>query len=64
VYERPFAEYEGCTVDEAFLTEANWPEAQRRFPDPDWHPRPNSLAEYWAQIRAFVNIRQRYRDLF
>lgn len=63
VYQRPFGEYVGCTVDEVFLTEANWPEAQRQFPDPDWHPRPNSLAEYWAQIRAYVDIPRRYRDV-
>lgn len=63
VYERQFSEYEGCTVDEAFLTEANWPEAQRQFPDPDWHPRPATLAEYWAQIRQYVNIASRYRSL-
>lgn len=63
VYERPFPQFEGCTLDEAFLTEANWPEAQRQFPDPDWHPRPQSLADYWAQIQAYVNIPQRYQTL-
>ena len=63
VYERPFPHYEGCTLDEQFLTEANWPEAQRHFPDPDWHRRPTTLAEYWAQIRSYVDIANRYRSL-
>lgn len=64
VYERPLPHYEGCTLDEAFLTEANWPEAQRQFPDPDWHPRPETLADYWAQIRSYVDIANRYRSLY
>lgn len=63
IYERPFAAFESCTLDEAFLTEANWPEAQRQFPDPDWHKRPATLAEYWAQIRQYADIPQRYRAL-
>jgi len=63
VYERPFADFAGCTLDEAFLTQENWPEAQRQFPDPDWHQRPETLAEYWAQIRSYVDIPQRYRTL-
>jgi hypothetical protein len=63
VYERPFAEYEGCTLDEAFVNETNWPEVQRQYPDPDWHPRPETMAEYWAQVRAYANIPYRYRTV-
>jgi hypothetical protein len=63
VYDRPFAEFAGCTLDKDFLSEANWPEAQRQFPDPDWHPRPASLDEYWAQVREFNDIGRRYRSL-
>ena len=63
VYDRPFAEFESCTLDEAFLTDNNWPEAQRQFPDPDWHPRPATLEEYWAQIRAYADVPSRYAAL-
>lgn len=63
VYERPFPHYQGCTLDEAFLTEANWPEAQRQFPDPDWHHRPATLADYWEQIRRYADVANRYRSL-
>lgn len=63
VYQRPFTEFEGCTLDEAFLTDANWPEAQRQFPDPDWHRRPETLAEFWAQIREYNDVRRRYQTL-
>lgn len=63
VYERPLTEFEGCTLDEAFLTEANWSEAQRQFPDPDWHRRPETVAEYWSQIRRYADIPRRYQAL-
>lgn len=63
IYERPFSDFEGCTLDEAFLTDANWPEAQRQFPDPDWHRRPETIADYWAQIREYADISHRYRAL-
>ena len=63
VYERPFAKFEGCTVDERFFTESNWPEAQRQFPDPDMHPRPASPVEYLERIRTFVDFRKRYQGV-
>lgn len=63
IYDRPFAEFEGCTLDPSFLNEDNWPEAQRQFPDPDWHRRPQSLDEYWAQIQAYNDMVGRYRDV-
>ncbi|WP_116811475.1 alpha/beta hydrolase-fold protein [Steroidobacter cummioxidans] len=60
VYEKPFSEYEGCTVDEGFLTEQNWPEAHRQFPDPDMSARPKSLQEYQQRIRDYADIPKRY----
>jgi hypothetical protein len=63
IYDRPFAEFESCTLDEAFLSEANWLEAQRQFPDPDWHVQPASLDEYWALIRALADVPARYAAL-
>jgi hypothetical protein len=63
VYERSFAEYEGCTLDEDFLNEANWFEVQRQFPDPNWHRRPETVTEYWAQIRKYADIPHRYQSL-
>ena len=63
IYDRPFTEFESCTLDEAFLSEANWPEAQRQFPDPDWHTRPASLDAYWTQIRALADVPARYATL-
>jgi hypothetical protein len=64
IYDRPFAQFEGCTLDPSFLTAENWPEAQRQFPDPDWHRRPQSLDEYWAQIRAYNDMGARYGQVW
>lgn len=63
VYETPFDKCEGCTVDEAFMTEANWPEARRNFPDPHWHRRPETPDEYWRHVRDYVDIKKRYAGL-
>jgi hypothetical protein len=61
IYERPFNEFEGCTVDEGFITDANWAEAQRQSPDPDWHRPPATRAEYWAGVRGYVDMVSRFR---
>lgn len=63
IYDRPFVEFESCTLDEAFLSETNWPEAQRQFPDPDWHRRPATLDAYWLQIRTLADVPARYAAL-
>ena len=63
IYEMPFGDYQGCTVDEAFLTAENWPEAQAQWPDPHWRPRPDSPAGYWRAVREYVDIAQRYAQV-
>lgn len=63
VYEMPFEQYEGCTVDEAFVTDDNWPEARLNFPDPHWHQRPETIEEYWRHVRAYVDVARRYADV-
>jgi len=63
IYEKPFREYQGCTVDEAFLTEENWSAARQQIPDPDWNGRPATRGEYMSQIRAFVDMQRRLADV-
>ena len=63
IYEMPFRAYQGCTVDEAFLTEATWPAAQGQWPAPHWRPRPNSPAGYWRAVGEYVDIGQRYAQV-
>jgi hypothetical protein len=64
IYDRPFEEFEGCTIDEDFLSEDDWPAIYDQIPDPDWRPRPTSLDDYWAEIRAYADLHQRYATLF
>jgi hypothetical protein len=47
-------------IDTLFLNEANWQEAFKNIPDPDWHPKPNSLAAYWEQIYNFADVVKYY----
>ncbi|WP_161965989.1 ChaN family lipoprotein [Steroidobacter cummioxidans] len=62
VFVKPFRAAEGCTIDEAFLTDANWPEAQRQHPAfPDLDSRPQSLEAYRRSIREFADVRSFYR---
>lgn len=64
IYEMPFDRYQGCQIDEHFLTEQNWPQARREIPDfPGIHPPPATREQYLQKIREYVDLRQRYRDL-
>jgi hypothetical protein len=63
IYEMPFRDYQGCTVDEAFLTEESWPEARAQWPDPHWRPRPTTPMEYWRAVGDYVDIGQRYAQV-
>lgn len=63
VYQKPFEEYEGCTIDYKFLNEQNWSEAQIQFPDPDLNQRPKSLEEYYQRIRDYADIQKFYRTI-
>lgn len=62
VFVKPLRAAEGCTIDEAFLTEENWPEAQRQHAAfPDLSGRPKSLEAYRRSIREYADIRAIYR---
>lgn len=63
IYQKPFDEYEGCTVDENFITDENWPEVKRNFPDKDFARVPESREAYLPNIRNYVNMKMRYRNL-
>lgn len=63
IYEMPFHQFAGCTIDEQFMTADNWQEARANFPDPHWHPRPATPDDYWRQVRDYVDIARRYDRL-
>ena len=60
VYLAPFDELHGCTIDEEFLTEANWPETRAQYPTREWRPRPASREEYLGEIRDYADLSKRY----
>ncbi len=62
IFLKPLARLTGCTIDTGFYTRKSWENILRNFPDPDWHKRPESLAELWIQIRDFVDLKKRYRQ--
>ncbi|MFM1853224.1 MAG: hypothetical protein RL164_542 [Bacteroidota bacterium] len=60
IFLKPIKQLSSCTIDTLFLNEANLQEAFKNIPDPDWHPKPNSLAAYWEQIYNFADVVKYY----
>ena len=60
IFLRPIDQLTGCTIDKHFFEKKSWENIMRRFPDPDWHKRPDSLKEYMAQIKEYVDLKKRY----
>jgi hypothetical protein len=61
IFEKPLAEFEGCTVDEQFLTEENWAEAKRQIPGELGSGRAvKTREEYLADIRAYADVARAY----
>jgi hypothetical protein len=63
IFQKPFEQYEGCTIDQHFLTEQNWPETVLNYPDKDLQKPPSSKEEYLASISKYVDMKLRYRNL-
>ena len=63
IYQKPFNEYEGCTIDKDFLTTENWPAVQRNYPDKDVERVPESKEAYIRNISKYVDLKWRYRNL-
>jgi hypothetical protein len=63
IYQMPFDQYEGCSIDSAFLTEENWPEVMKYYPDKDVSRVPASKEEYLRNIGFYVDMKLRYRNL-
>jgi hypothetical protein len=63
IYQKPFEAYEGCTIDPLFLTDENWPETVKNYPDKDIEKVPVSKEAYIEKISSYVNLEWRYRNL-
>lgn len=63
IYQKPFSEYQGCTIDEKFFKEKDWSEIQKQFPDKDIRTVPPSLEQYRIQISNYLDFSLRYKDV-
>ncbi|MBB6462350.1 hypothetical protein [Flammeovirga kamogawensis] len=59
----PFDQMDGCTYDAHFYDNHNWEDIRVQIPDPNWNPRPSTQQKYQEQRRAFVDIKERYKDV-
>lgn len=62
IFLKPFKHLTGCTYDDDFLTGKDWTYIENNFPDPDWR-KPKNLEEYKTEIKKYVNIKNRYKDV-
>ncbi len=60
IFLKPIKKLTSCTIDSLFLNDTNWQQVSKNIPDPDWRPKPQSLAEYWKQIYDFADIVKYY----
>ncbi|MCX7772913.1 MAG: hypothetical protein N2376_07360 [Clostridia bacterium] len=59
VFLKPLMEQTGCTVDYDYLKGHTFEEVLKQFPDPEWHPKLNSLEDYWELVEGFVDMHLR-----
>lgn len=64
IIEKPLAEFEGCSVDDAFLPVADWEQLRRQIPGEfDAGLRRLSREAYLAHIRDYANVPRVYHTL-
>lgn len=63
IYEKPFDQYEGCTIDEKFLTDKNWPVAKEQMTDFDVVIHPKTRADYMQRVRNRVDMKIQLSDV-
>ena len=63
IFLKPLSGLSSCTLDTLFTAGHSFEEIRAASPDPDWHPRPVDMKDYWNQVRAFMDIPARYRGL-
>lgn len=60
IFLKPASRLHGCTIDEKFIDGHTLEEIAHKYPDPDWHGRPDDRESYWKWAREFVSLK-RYR---
>jgi len=63
VFQKPFAEYEGCAVDPLFITDENLAEAVAFLPNAEIKKKIFTRAQFLAKFRWDADFRRLYPDL-
>jgi Tol biopolymer transport system component len=63
IYQKPFPEYEGCTVDSKFITLENLQEAIDTLPNPAARKSVKSVETFLDAMREDADMKRRFRDL-
>jgi hypothetical protein len=63
VFQKPFAEYEGCAVDPLFITDENLAEAIAFLPNAEIKKKIFTRAQFLAKFRWDADFRRLYPDL-
>jgi hypothetical protein len=63
IYQKPFTDYEGCSVDPQFITNENFREAVDNCPNPEARKFYTSPEQIISSMRRDADIKRRFRDL-
>jgi hypothetical protein len=63
VYQKPIADYEGCTVDPLFVTEDNFKEAVDYLPNARLKKQMKSVQQFLTYMRLKVNMKRKFGKL-
>lgn len=62
IYTTPLSQYQGVTVDDEFVTEANFKRAVEQIPNPEYRSRVTSVSQLLQAARNDANIAHRFRQ--
>ncbi len=64
IFTKPLSQYQGVTVDDKFITEANLKRAVEQVGNPEFRPRVTSVAVFVKAIEGDANIPNRFREFY
>jgi hypothetical protein len=64
IFTKPISEYQGVTVDEGFITDANFKRAVEQIPNPEFKNRVTSIAMLVQAQKGEANIPRRFSQFY
>lgn len=58
IFMKPAGQLHGCGIDAEFTAGHTLEEIRCKYPDPDWHKRPDNMEEYWEWAKEFVKLKK------